>query len=348
MRGNNDPDGDAVIGKKDLVKPDTFEVIHARRLQRREFLRHLSALGVGAGFAAAVSTPAARLRAAEPHLRFPTKPQERLALTSYPFRAYIESPSNPDRDRSKRGMDLIDFAAMAAKRFGIHNINPLSAHFRSTDLTYLQKFRSAVAKAGSHLVGLGLSGGYFWDSDPSRVRAAVNYGKKWIDIAVLLGSPSVRQHLNGSRHLRPDVDGAVASLGRLAEYGAKKNVVVNLENDSLSNENPFFIVEVIEKTVNPYLRALPDFGNSIRGHDAAYNQRALTKMFQHAFNMSHVKDTVVGDHGKVYKIDVARIFDIAKASGYRGYFSMEWEGGPEDPWQGTERLVKESLACLRS
>ncbi|HEV2500115.1 MAG TPA: sugar phosphate isomerase/epimerase family protein [Terriglobia bacterium] len=315
-----------------------------RNFSRREFLGSLAIGSLVAGSSAAALGRAASV--AGPHFDFPTAPRQRLAVTSYPFRELIDSPTNQERDKSKPGMDLKDFAAMVVRRFGVHNINPLGAHFRSTDSGYLQEFRAAVAKAGSHLVDLGLGGGHFWDPELSRVQASIDYGKKWIDIAVVLGSPSVRQHLNGSPHVRPDVTRAAANLGRLADYGATKGIAVNLENDSLRNEDPFFIVEVIEKVGNPYLRALPDFGNSIRGHDAAYNQRAVAKMFQHAFNMAHVKDTVAGDDGKLYKIDLAKMFAIAKASGYRGYFSMEWEDSAGDPFYGTERLIRESLRYL--
>jgi sugar phosphate isomerase/epimerase len=319
--------------------------LHKLTLSRREFLGTSLAAGLIGGFSGSARGRAPAPRP-EPHLQFPTAPRQRLAVTSYPFRAWIESPTNRDRDPSKPGMDLKDFAAMVVKQFGVYNINPLGEHFRSTDPAYLEAFREAVAKAGSHMVDLGLGGGHFWSPDASQVQATVEDGKRWIDIAVTVGSPSVRQHLSGSPGVRPSVTRAAQSLGRLADYGARKNIVVNLENDDLRNENPFFIVEVIEKAGNPYLRALPDFGNSIRGHDAAYNQRALAKMFQHAFNMSHVKDTVAGENGKMYKIDLARIFGIAKASGYQGYFSMEWESRAGDPFQGTRRLVRESLQYL--
>lgn len=313
------------------------------RITRRGFLESAIALGLGA----AAAGGAGKLLAAEPHLNFPRIPRERLAVTSYPFRAYIESPTNHARDPRLPGMDLKDFAAMVAEKFDVHNINPLSNHLSSTAPAYLDAFRAAVAKAGSHMVGLGLEGATFWDSDPARRSAAVEYGKKWIDIAKTLGSPSVRQHLRGSHGAKPNLDLAAQSLGRLAEYGAKHNMVVNLENDSLVNENPFFIVQVITKVQNPYLRALPDFGNSRRGETAAYNQRAVTAMFKHAFNMSHVKDAIRGEGGQIYKIDVAKIFAIARASGYRGYFSMEWDTGAGlNPFQGTARLVEESLKFM--
>jgi sugar phosphate isomerase/epimerase len=203
-----------------------------------------------------------------------------------------------------------------------------------------------MAKAGSHFVDLGLGAGRFYDPDPAVRKASVDSSKRWIDIAVVLGSPSVRQHLGGSRGAKPDVNLSAQSLGQLADYGAKKNIVINLENDSLDNEDPFFIVKVIEKAGNPYLRALPDFGNTMLKGDPAYNYNGVTAMFKHVFNMAHVKDEVVSSKGTVYKIDLAKAFGIAKASGYRGYFSMEWETKSGEPFEGTQRLVKETLQYL--
>ncbi|MGH9345556.1 MAG: sugar phosphate isomerase/epimerase family protein [Terriglobia bacterium] len=313
-----------------------------RSLSRRDFLS--SALGMSFAVSGGTVTT---LPAKEPHLQAPVQARDRLAVTSYPFRAWIESPTNRARDPEKPGMTLMDFPAMVVRRFGVHNINPISDHFRSTKPAYLDEFRKAVERVGSHMVGLGLGGAKFYDPTTAERRRAVEYGKKWIDIAVFVGSPSVRPHIQKSDGLSPDVGRATESLSRLAEYGAKKNVVVNLENDSPGSENPFFIVAVIEKADNPYLRALPDFGNSIRGKDTAYNQKAVAAMFGHAFNMSHVKDTIRRDHGVVYKINVGKLFGIAKASGYRGYFSMECDIGPEgDPFKGTQRLIRESLQYL--
>ena len=39
--------------------------------------------------------------------------------------------------------------------------------------------------------------------------------------------------------------------------------MVNLENDNAVAEDPYFIVNVVEKVNHGYLRALPDFGNSV-------------------------------------------------------------------------------------
>jgi sugar phosphate isomerase/epimerase len=299
-------------------------------LTRRELL--LSAAAVPFLSNAAVQTP---------HLRFPTKARERLAVTSYPFRGLIESPTNHGRDKSKPGMDLKEFPAMIAQKFDVHNINPLGDHFSSTEPAYLAEFRSAVEKAGSHIVDLGLSGKSFADPDPAKREAAVAYGRKWVDIAAAIGSPSVRQHLQAPAV----VDLAAESLAKLAEYGAEKNIIINLENDSAVSEGPYFIISVLKKVNSPYLRGLPDFGNSIQGHDEEYNEKAVDAMFKYAYNMSHVKDKIQSK-GRAYTVDVAKIFRIAAANSYRGYFSMEVDTGSADPFEGTQSLIDQSLKCL--
>ncbi len=307
---------------------------------RREFWKRLPLMAVSAG----VFQNAQAQDGKRPNLRFPIRPIDRLAVTSYPFRAYIVSATNRARDNSKPGMDLKEFPGMIAKEFGVYNINPLGDHFASTDPTYIDSLRTAIENANSHIVDLGLSSGRFYDPEASERARGIDYGRKWIDIAVQIGSPSVRQHIGGRQGTKPDVTLAADSLGQLSEYGSKRNVVVNLENDSPGAEDPFFILEIIQKVNSPYLRALPDFGNSRRAYSSEENERALTGLFKNAFNMSHVKHFIKSRTGQEQTIDVGRIFNIAKADAYKGYFSMET--GDSEPYQGTKELVQLSLKYL--
>lgn len=309
------------------------------RASRRDFIQGAAAV-VCAGAFCETS------QAAGPQIHFPTKPRERISVTSYPFRAYLESPTNHGRDAAVPGMDLKQFASMIADKFDVHNINPLGDHFRSTDRAYLDSFVKAVSDARSHVVDLGLGGRAFYAADAAERQAAVAYGRGWIDIATVIGSPSVRQHVRGKKGEEPNVELAAASLGAMAEYGAKRNVVVNLENDSPGSEDPFFLPSVIEKVNNPYLRALPDFGNSLIGHDADYNRRAVARMLEHVFNMCHVKDEVKSESGERQKVDLKGLFRLAKDKGYRGYFSMECETQLGDPFTGTRQLIEETLQNL--
>jgi sugar phosphate isomerase/epimerase len=313
-------------------------------ISRRRLLQ-FSAAALAASGSAFVHNAFSAAR--EPNLTFPSEPRERLAVPSWPFRAYIEAPANRwARDPKLPGMDLKDFAAMVVKRFNLRHIEPLGDHFSSTDPSYLREFRANVEKAGAQVVNIAADPRYsFYDSDDAKRQRAVGNGKMWVDIAVAIGSPSVRLHIAGAHNVKPDVDRAADSLKRLAEYGAQKNVLVNLENDDNVTEDPFFIVQVIEKVNHPYLHALPDFCNTMLTHDQEFNNRAMDAMFKHAYNISHMKDSEVGDKGKLYTVDVAKCFEIAKANGYRGYFSMEWEGQGE-PNAGIQKLIEESLKNL--
>ncbi len=314
-----------------------------RKISRRQFARGCLALGAAAlGIGRNVFA-----RLSEPDLKFPAEPRERLAVASWPFRALIESPTNRwARDPKQPGMDLKEFAAMVIEKFGLRKIEPLSEHFGSTDSAYLGEFRETLEKSGARVVNIAVGGdASFYDPDSSRRRKAVEYAKKWVEIAVALGSPSIRAHIARAPNAKPDVARAAESLAQLAAYGAEKNVIINLENDDLVSEDALFIVEVIEKVANSYLRALPDFCNSMLSGNAQFNDDAVRVMFRHAYNIAHMKDSEVAGRGKVFTVDVEKTFQIAKASGYRGYFSMEWEGQGE-PFAGTQRLIDLSLKYM--
>lgn len=290
--------------------------------------------GFFAAWAAIASTSQAR-SAAAPHMEFPSAPRDRLAVASYPFRNFMDRPSHP-------GLKLTGFAAMVAEKFGVHNIEPLSEHFPSTEPAYLEELRRAVDQAHAHIVNIPTSvRASLYDPDDALRAKAVTGGKKWVDVAVATGSPSIRVHLQGTRKVVPDVARTAESLKQIAEYGAAKNIMINLENDDLQTEDAFFLAKVIDAVNSPWLRALPDFGNSMMKGDEDFNYKAVDAMFHRAYNISHVKDSEV-DSGKVFRVSMAKTFQIARAAGYRGYFSIEFEG-EGDPYEGTRRLIEESL-----
>lgn len=295
---------------------------------RREFI------GVSLAFAASV-------RGAEPQANFPTEPRQRLAVSSYPFRSVINSAHGEDRDTTKPGMSLAQFAEMVMTKLQVPGIEPWSRHFDSTDSSYVRDLGRSFQKAGVRVVNIPVDANvHLCGSGPEARKAGLDTYHKWVDAAVILGSPGIRVHVPGT-----DTSCASDALKELASYGAQKNIVINLENDEPRTEDPFRIVKIIESVNSPFLRALPDFCNSMLiKDDAEYNYRAMQAMFPHAFNISHVKD-MESENGKVYRVDVDRIFAIAKQAGYRGYFSMEWEG-TGDPYEGTRRLLEQSLKDL--
>ncbi len=306
-------------------------------MKRRSFLT-LSGAGL-------LANGTVLLHAKEPAIAFPTTARNRLAVASYPFREYIQYPGAKPRADGKERIPLTGFPAMVVQRFNVRNTELLSEHFVSRDPRYLKELRDAHEKAGARVVNVPFSpAGSLCDLDDAKRRASVEDAQRWIDAAAAIGSPSVRAHIEGVHGADPDLGRAVASLKALAAYGKQKHIVVNLENDDPKSEEAGFITRIIEGVESPWLRALPDFCNSMLIGGTDYNDRSLRAMFSHAYNISHVKDSEV-DNGKVFRVEVAHIFEIAKTSGYRGFFSMEWEG-EADPYTGTQQLIDQSLKSL--
>jgi sugar phosphate isomerase/epimerase len=314
-------------------------------LTRRAFLEKISVLTAGV-LATADAGGAPPNTDLEPHIIFPTHPRERISIASYPFRAYILSPDNRDRDTTLPGMNLLEFPAHVVAKFNIHNIEPHSRHFTSLQPDYLDDFRQILLKTKVRVVNIAVSTvNSFYDADGSARDKAVAFAKKWVDVASRIGSPGIRTHIAAARNSSPNVELTSGSLREVTEYAAAKNIVVTLENDDLVSEDAFFLVKVIESVNNPYLRALPDFANSMLSGDADFNYRALQAMFQHAYNICHVKDGETNDDDKQFNVDLKKSFDILKASDFRGYCSMEFDA-PGDPYAPTAKLIEQTIKYL--
>ena len=315
-------------------------------ITRRTFLETASAFAVGTCIASTLPNAGATDAPPQPNISFPSAPRDRIAIASYPFRAYIESAGNRDRNPGLPGMDLLQFPAEVVKKFGVHNIEPYSRHFRSLDSAYLAQFRDALAKANAKVVNIAVSlQESFYDADPATRANAIASAKKWVDVAVGIGSPGIRAHIHTAPNSPPNLQRTVDALREVVKYSAGKNVIVTLENDDLVSEDAFFLVKVIESVDHPYLRALPDFANSMLTGDADFNYRALQAMFRHAYNICHVKDGEADDHGKQFNIDLQKSFQILKSTGYRGYCSMEFDA-PGDPYAATTKLVEQTIRYL--
>lgn len=274
-----------------------------------------------------------------------------MAVAAYPFRDFIVGwkgwdGKSPSSIPASQQIEMKDFAAHVVDKFNIHKIEPWSRLFPSTDPRYLEQFRTAAEKAGSAVVDIAVDGeDSQYSSDDAERKRAMIFSKQWIDVGAALGSPSIRTHIEGSRKSKPDARRASETLQEVADYAAKKNVVVHLENDNPVSEDPFFIVQVIERVNSPWLRALPDFGNSLAAHDEDFAYRAIDAMFAHAYGICHVKDGEVNEQGKAVHVDLARTFDILRRRGYKGYCSIEYDA-PGDPYQPTANLIEKTVRFL--
>jgi sugar phosphate isomerase/epimerase len=307
--------------------------------------------------AGAILFPRLDIAAAEagPHIDFPTAARERISIASYPFRQFITPAESGELSTPVTGsgqsstqakMTLQEFAPHVVEKFKINKIEPWSPHFVSHEPKYLAELRTAFDAAHVSVVNIAVDGRHsIYAADAAEREQAIAEGKGWIDVAVAIGSPSVRTHVAEAKDSGPDVQRAAESLRHVAEYGAQKNVVVNLENDNPVTEDAFFIAKLVATVNSPWLRALPDFANSLVVMDTRQAYDAVDAMFAEAYNICHVKALEVNEIGAKFHVDMNRTFAILKHHNYKGYCSMEFDS-PGDPYSGTADLIKQTLQHL--
>lgn len=284
--------------------------------------------------------------ASGPSLQFPSAPRDRIAVASYPFREFIFGPRDDEKTPAHQTIELKDFAAHVIAKFGVNKIEPWSAHFRSTQPGYVEELRSAIGKAGGAIINIAVDGEHSpFAADKAEREKAIAFGKQWIDVAASVGSPSVRTNMPPAKDGKPDVERAAESLRQVAEYGERKNVVVNLENDNPLSEDPFFIVGVLDRVSSPWLHANPDFANTLTTGKTEYAYKGIEALFAHAYSICHIKSMEADQKGQLVRVDMDRTFGILKKSNYKGYLSMEFDS-PGDPYEGTSALIGATLAHL--
>lgn len=312
------------------------------RQSRRKFLQHSTMAAV----TPVVSPVLPRLSdwlalGDEPQIHFSADPSERVSVSTYPFRDFIAGKH--DQAASAKKMPLKEFPAQVAAKLKAKRIEPWSEHFLSREDAYLKELRKATESAGVGFANIAADGDHsIYAADGEERRKAIAFGINWIDVAVRIGSPSVRLNIAQAKDSKPDAARAAEGLAQIASYAASQKIAVHLENDNPESEDPFFISSLIDRVASPWLHSLPDFGNSLAALPAEQAYKGLDQMFARAYAISHVKDTTTTPGNAVVQVDMPRIFAMAKAHHYKGVFSMEWES-VGDVYEGTAKLIATTL-----
>jgi len=315
-----------------------------RKLTRRNFVKRTSLATLATAVQLPFDLSAAAAQSPGPNVHFSKEPRERIAVATYPFRDFIIG--RHDAKPSAAKMPLKDLPAHVVSKFNVRKIEPWSEHFASLEPAYLDELRNAATKAGSSFADIAADGeNSIYSPDSAERQRAMQFSKRWIDVAARLGSPSVRTHIASVKNTKPDVARAAESLKPIADYAASRNVVVHFENDDPVSEDPFFIASLLDHVNSPWLRALPDFGNSFAALPSDQAFRGLDQMFARAYAISHVKDAIADTANKVIPVDIAKVFAIAAKHNYQGVLSMEFDT-EGDPYEGTTKLIAATLKNL--
>src|SRR5690606_10782503 len=144
---------------------------------------------------------------------------------------------------------------------------------------------------------------------------------KWIDAAEFLGCKAIRVNAAGEGTKQEVKDQVVKSLSALADYGKKAKINVIVENHGGISSHGDWLSDVLKTVGKKNCGSLPDFGNFYE-----YDRyQGVTELMPYAKGVS-AKSHDFDAQGNESGIDYAKMMDIVKKSGYKGYVGIEYEG----------------------
>ncbi len=241
----------------------------------------------------------------------------------------------------KGDIDPMDFPKVAAG-YGINCIELVNVFYysKANDMDYWTAFKKNCEEAGV-TVGL-IMWGNLGDADPEVRMASVENHKPWVDVAAFLGAKTIRVNADGEGTAEEVAANAVDGLSKLGEYGASKGINVVVENHGGYSSDGKWLSGVMTKVGMENVGTLPDFGNFYE-YDRYLGMEELMPFAKGVSAKSNVFDA----DGNEANMDYLRIMKIVKASGFKGYVGIEYEGSEISEDEGikaTKALLEKVIA----
>ena len=303
-------------------------------MKRRTFLTRLAGGAAVAGLAGTAGGRWAFPRSFDAPTGAEAK-LSRVAVSTWSLHNYFESTRDKDFNLSGKMLELLEFPQLIADRYKVHHLEAFGFGFAGHAVLHSQIVNMPVDIEEFWTKG-GLS-----DTDSAVRQKAIAGGKKWIDVGAAVGTKSVR--CDPGRMNPNNLAPTVESYKELAAYGKSKGVQVIIENHGgVGSEHPEELVKLFELVGADNFGALPDFTNF---PDSATAERGLKLLFPYAHVVCHAKGLVFDAQGRETKYDFPECVEISKQAGFKGIYSVEFEG-PGDPYLGVQKVLDELVKYL--
>jgi hypothetical protein len=254
---------------------------------------------------------------------------DRISVMTNDFDAKLPEIWDRSKEVAPKELDMMDLPDAVADHLHLHNLEVCNINLLSMEPSYISKFKQRIEKAKSKVVDFVVEldppetryKGHIsvCSADPAIRAQAIEMTKKWIDIAAVLGSPSIMPN-QGVPFLAEDLTPAIEGIKALVDYAKSKNVVVILEPRGQHLEQ---LVELIK-------------GSGAYANPQIGTEAGLRLLYPLARTVQHVTLSP--------RFDIANTVKISKEVGFKGWYSIE-TGGP-DPWASTQKVVDALLQNL--
>ncbi len=256
-------------------------------------------------------------------------------------------------------LDPKDFAKITKSTFDISAVEYVNQFYKDegSNEKFWNEMKHIADNEGvqSLLIMVDDEGDLGHPSDEERIASVENH-YKWVNAAKLLGCHSIRVNAFGEGTRDQLAVTLADGLGRLAEYAAKEDINVLIENHGLQSSDAAWIVQLIKNVNAPNLGTLPDFGNwctsiqwgGIHGTDCE-NQydiyKGVEEFLPYAKGVS-AKAYSFNEAGEEATIDYSKMISIVKNAKFKGYIGIEYEGNdmtPNDGITATKKLLEKYI-----
>ncbi len=253
-------------------------------------------------------------------------------------------------------MTNLDFPIRAKREFGIDAIEYVNQFFmdKAKDEAYLGELKKRCEGEGVRSVLIMCDNeGNLGDPDEAKRMKTVDNHHKWADAAKFLGCHSIRVNAATGNvgTFEEQQKRAADGLRKLAEYGAKLNIGVIVENHGGLSSNGKWLTGVMKLVNLPNCGTLPDFGNFKVTPTEQYDRyQGVTELMPFAKGVS-AKSIEFDEQGNEVTIDYKRMMKIVQDAGFHGFVGIEYSGtkiSEDDGVRATKKLlekVREELSA---
>jgi len=256
----------------------------------------------------------------------------------------------------KGELDPDNFPAVAAG-YGVNTIELVNTFYfsKANDMDYWKSFKEKCDAAG---VSVGLimcdALGDIGNADSVARAAAVANHHNWVDIAAFLGAKTIRVNAAGQGTAEEVAANAAKGLTALGKYGASKNINIVVENHGGYSSDGSWLAGIMAAVNMENVGTLPDFGNfcMVRTADGCAKEydryKGIEELMPYAKGVS-AKSHNFDENGNETESDFVKIFEIIKASGFKGNVGIEYEGNilsEDEGIKATKALLEKTIGQL--
>lgn len=236
-------------------------------------------------------------------------------------------------------LDPILFSEISKKEFGIPAVEYVNSFYKDKgdDESFWinMKERSDALAVQNLLIMVDDEGDLGGEDNHLRQKAVENH-YQWIHAAKIMGCHSIRVNAFGATDPSIFKASLIDGLSQLANYAAKEEINILIENHGLFSSNAQLISSIIKEINLPNLGTLPDFGNwCLSAQWGSTQDGSCLEMYDPYLGVETLLPYAKGVSAKAYNfhnngvhrnIDYEKMLLLIKTQNFNGHIGIEYEG----------------------